>query len=261
MTTSMMRTSRAKQLVLAAIVLPLMLGSCAQAGQDTEPATADEPSEPAAASGPSEPAGQLPCPAQLKAGDLTDAMDLGTADIDGDGAKDKVTVGAVPDGGRACAVAVVVETSNGELSAATIPGAATVPVQAALDMPVFAPVDDTPGNEIVLTTFWSPRGGGQVGMFSWVDGQLIQVSEGARPFELLATVDDGGGQPQLLTCVPGGFLHVTEPGPAANMTAYSLREGVVTKLTGQAAEDLFPPIRDTYPGMPDRGLVAFSDCG
>ena len=48
---------------------------------------------------------------------------------------------------------------------------------------------------------------------------------------------------------------------ATQMALYSLREGVVTKLTGQAAEDLFPPIRDTYPGMPDRGLVAFSDCG
>lgn len=261
MTMSMMRTSRAKQLLAAAFALPLMLGSCAQEAQTTEPAAAEKAKEPAAATGRPEPSGQSVCPARLTAGDLTDAMDLGTADIDGDGAEDQVSVGAVPDGPRACAVAVVVATSSGGVSAATIPGAGTVPVQAALDMPVFAPVDDTPGDEILLTTFWSPRGGGQVGMFSWVDGQLVQVTEGARPFELMATVDDGGGLPQLLTCVPGGFLHVTEQGPAANMTAYSLSEGVVTKLSGDAADELSPPIRDTYPGMPDRGLVAFPDCG
>ena len=259
MTTSRFRASRSKPLLAAVFALPLLLGSCAQ---DAEPAAAGSDSKPAAPAGTSKPAVQSDCPTQLRPGDLGGgAMDLGTADIDGDGAEDTVTVGVVPDGGRACAVAVMVATASGDISVAPIPGAATVPVQAALDMPVFAPVDDAPGDEIMMTTMWSPRGGGLMGMFSWVDGQLVQVTKGARPFEMFATVDDGGGSPQLLTCVPGGFLHVTESGPAANMTAYSIREGVVTKLTGQAAEDLYPPIRDTYPGMPDRGLVAFPDCG
>ncbi len=208
--------------------------------------------------------GEGPCPAGLTSDTLTGAVPLGSADIDGDGAMDEVVLGGVPDAGSGCAVAVVVTTATGTV-AAPVAGASEPVDVTALNTPVFAQLDGAGGDEIVLATSWNPRGGGELGMFSWVDGALVQVQQDGRPWTLLATVDDGGGSPQLLTCVRGGFLHVTTPDPRATVSeidAYGLRDGVVTELTGEAADVAVPDlIRDTYPGLPQAGLSLFPDCG
>ncbi len=130
--------------------------------------------------------------------------------------------------------------------------------------PTFADIDGTGGDEIVVTTSWNPRGGRELGMFSVVDGELVQVRQGAKPWNVAGTVDDGGGAPQLLAYTDGGFVHATTPDPDAtvsDVTAYSLSAGEVSELRGTAAEAALPEyVRDTYPGMPESGLAVFPAC-
>ncbi len=249
---------RRSALVLGVAALPLLLAGC---GQDAAPDAAPDAAAAADGSGP----GEGPCPAGLTTDGLTGAVPLGSADIDGDGAMDEVVMGGVSDAGAGCAVALLVTTATGTLSAPV--AGATEPVgETALGPPVFAQVDGVGGQEIVVPVSWNPRGGGELGMFSFVDGELVQVRQDGRPWTVLATVDDGGGAPQLLTCTEdGGFLHVTTPDPRATVseiTAYGLEDGVITELTGDAADAVLPDlIRDTYPGLPQAGLLTFPDCG
>ncbi len=205
-----------------------------------------------------------PCPAALSGGELVDATELGSADVDGDGVVDDVAMGAVPGGGADCAVAVVVTTADGAL-AAPVAGATEAVGEQSLAEPTFADIDGAGGDEIVATTSWNSRGGGELGMFSFVDGELEQVSQGGKPWSVFGTVDDGGGSPQLLGCVDGGFVHATTPDPratASEVSAYALSAGEVSALRGAAAEAALPEyVRDTFPGMPTSGLAVFDDCG
>jgi len=212
-----------------------------------------------------------PCPAALTAGQLTDATELGSADVDGDGSVDDVAMGVVPGGGVDCAVAVVVTTAEGTY-AAPVAGATEAVGEQALAEPTFAQIDGMGGDEVVVTTSWNPRGGGALSMFSYVNGELMQVTHsGTRsgePWSVFGTVDDGGGSPELLGCADDGmFVHATTPDPratASEISVYALREGQVTKLEGVEAQGVVPEtlyVRDTYPGMPAAGLAVFDDCG
>lgn len=233
---------------IGAAGLALLVAGC---GQSTEPAAGGE-----AAAG--------PCPAALTAGQLEDATELGSADVDGDGSVDDVAMGVVPGGGADCAVAVVVTTADGALTA-PVAGATEAVSEQSLAEPTFAQIDGTGGDEIVVTTSWNPRGGGELGMFSFVGSELEQVSQGGKPWSVFGTVDDGGGSPQLLGCVDGGFVHATTPDPratASEVSAYALSAGEVSALRGAAAEAALPEyMRDTFPGMPTSGLAVFDDCG
>ena len=212
-----------------------------------------------------------PCPAALTAGQLTDATELGSADVDGDGSNDDVAMGAVPGGGADCAVAVVVTTAE-QTYAAPVAGATEAVGEQALAEPTFAQIDGMGGDEVVVTTSWNPRGGGALSMFSYVNGELMQVTHsGTRsgePWSVFGTVDDGGGSPELLGCADDGmFVHATTPDPratASEISVYALREGQLTKLEGVEAQGVVPEtlyVRDTYPGMPTSGLAVFDDCG
>ena len=209
-----------------------------------------------------------PCPAALTAGQLTDATELGSADVDGDGSSDDVAMGAVPGGGVDCAVAVVVTAAEATYTA-PVAGATEAVGEQSLAEPTFAQIDGMGGDEVVVTMSWNPRGGGELGMFSFVDGQLVQVTHsGTRsgePWTVFGTVDDGGGSPQLLGCVDGGFVHATLPDPlatASEVAAFSLDAGEVSQLRGTAAAAALPNyVRGNYPGMPESGLAVFPDCG
>lgn len=242
-------------LALGAAGLALLIAGCGQNADPTSGPTAG-PAEKEGATG--------PCPAGLSAGELTDATELGSADVDGDGSVDDVAMGAFPGGGADCTVAVVV-TAAEDTYAAPVAGATETVGEQSLAEPTFAQIDGMGGEEVVVTTSWSPRGGGALSMFSFVNGELVQVSQGGKPWSVFGTVDDDGGSPQLLACVDGGFVHATTPDPRATvseLTAYSLSAGEVSELRGTAAEVALPQyVRDTYPGMPESGLAVFDDCG
>lgn len=205
------------------------------------------------------------CPGGVTAGSLGPDAEVGTADIDGDGSADSVAVGAVPGVGPGCAVALLVTTATGTF-AAPVPGVGHIVGDSPLADPAFAQVDGEAGDEIVLTTSFHPRGGGELGMFSWVDGGLVQVQQNGKPWALFATVDDGGGTPRLLSCADGGFTDVTAYPPGggdtgSTVTAFALRDGVVSEQRSQRdGEASWEQVRVDYPALPRSGLAIFPDC-
>ena len=209
--------------------------------------------------------GTGPCPAGLTAADLNQAVELGHGDVDGDGTDDEVTTGSVPDGGHACPVAVLVTTADGT-SAAAVTGSTQPLRHSPLGRPVLAQLDGQGGDEIVTTVSWNPRGGGELGMFSWVDGALVQVRQGRQPWRLFATVDDGGGTPQLLSCSTGGFTAVAAPRPGggdigSTVTTYALRDGVVSQLQTSSDALSWHQVKADHQDLPSAGLAVFPDCG
>jgi len=208
-----------------------------------------------------------PCPADLSVAQLTGTVQLGGADIDGDGTSDDVIMGSVPGGGRGCAVAMAMAVTTSDAEAvAPVSGASDVVGSSALGRPAFAQVDGAAGDEIVVTTSWSPRGGGALAMFSWVDGELVQVQQAGRPWELFATVDDGGGLPQLLTCLPKGFARVTAYPPGldagSTVTSYALADGVLTvRDRDQDRTATYQQVKRDYPMLPRAGVAVLPDCG
>ncbi|MDQ3103962.1 MAG: hypothetical protein M3Q87_01835 [Actinomycetota bacterium] len=206
-----------------------------------------------------------PCPAELTAAQLTGKVELGSADIDGDRRVDPVVMGTVPAGDAGCRVAVVATTASGTV-AAPVAGAREAVGPTPLAAPTFAQVDGAAGDEIVVTTSWSPRGGGTLAMFSWVDGELVQVQQAGRPWELFATVDDGGGLPQLLTCLPKGFARVTAYPPGldagSTVTSYALADGVLTvRDREQDRTATYQQVKRDYPMLPRAGVAVLPDCG
>lgn len=277
-------TSRPGRLIVGLATLPLLLSAC---GQDAAPGAGDDaaagsaqdsgtPGKPDKDGKDGKPGGDNTavagtngtgrCPAGVSADDLGAPTRLGKADIDGDGSPDAVSVGRVPGGGQGCAVAVLVTTSDGTF-AAPVQGGGDGVGDSPLGDPVFAQVDGAAGDETVVTTSWNPRGGGELGMFSWVDGGLVQVQQDGKPWALFATVDDAGGTPRLLSCAKdGSFTDVTAYPPGADagstVSTYTLRDGVVSrqaKAADRAAR--WQQVRDEYPALPRSGIVAFPDCG
>lgn len=284
MRTTNARGGRRARLVAATAVLPLLLGvgcgseqgsageaangsggagGAADTGGTGEDGSGEDGSgEDGSGDGASTAAG--PCPEDLTAARLTRSVDLGSADVDGDGAEDGVAIGTVPGGGGRCQVAVVVTVADG-VSAAPVAGASTVTRYGVLDEPVFAPVDGAAGDEILTNTTWSPRGGGEVSMFSWVDGELVQVQQGDEAWTVFATIDDGGGTPKLFVCSDGGFTRVEAyfPGDSgARVTTYTLSDGVVEKRQAKSfPSTTFSLLADRFPDLPRAGLVMFPGCG
>lgn len=144
------------------------------------------------------------CPSGLTVGDLGDSVGYDRADVDGDGEADTISIGAVPGGGAGCPAALVVTTAAGT-AAAALPGLQVVP-----------PRDFVPGGAasiggesvIAAPVSFSPRGGGEVGLFTLIDGVLTPVQDGSGDaWTILATIDDAGGVPQSIDCTGGGLSH------------------------------------------------------
>ena len=202
------------------------------------------------------------CPAGLTAGDLGDSVDYPGADVDGDGEADAVSIGLVPDGGAACPAALVVTTAAGT-AAAALPGLQVVP-----------PRDFVPGGTagigseavIAAPVSFSPRGGGEVGLFTLVDGVLTPVSDGSGdPWTILATVDDGGGSPQSIDCVGGGLSHTTVVSDPLSDT-YEIRQvsydldGSTLSRTGASSSTAGPRETSDAGDPVSRGLSVFANC-
>lgn len=259
-------TGKAYAVAVVATVLPVLVAGCA-GEQDPGLQPADDRTaavHAGAHAGVHAGTGTAPasaCPAGLTAADLTGVHRVGRADVDGDGASDGVVVGAVPGGGPDCAVAVLVTTAGGS-SAAPVAGASKAVGTSLLTRPVFAQVDDDAGDEVVLGTSWSPRGGGEVAMFSWVGDRLVPVTTpSGRPWTLFATVDDGGGLPQLLSCTAGGF-DLVQAGPGgARVTRYALAGGVLDARRSSTAPVPSGQVSAAYPDLPGAGLEVFPHCG
>ncbi|MDQ3324503.1 MAG: hypothetical protein M3529_01950 [Actinomycetota bacterium] len=267
---------RPRRWTIAAAAITLMVAACGQqAASDTaasDPAAdstaddakkADKSAEDLAPDADADISGR--CAAGVTGDQLDEPAELGSADIDGDGAADLVSLGQVPDRGDTCTVAVLV-TTGGETFAAPLAGGGQAVVDSPLGDPVFAEVDGSPGAEIVITTSFNPRGGGQLGMFSWVNGGLVQVEQGGKPWSLFVTIDDGGGTPRLLTCSAGGFTAVTAYPPGldtgSSVTTYTLRAGVVRHQQRLAdVSATWKQVRAAHPGLPRAGLAIFPDCG
>lgn len=276
--------TRAGRLLIGPAALVLLLSACGQeaaseAGSDAADSSAQESDKSGTADstdkadaadslGDETPVagtdGKGRCPAGVTSDSLGKPTQLGTADIDGDGTDDQVSLGRVPGGGQACGVAVLVTTADGTF-AAPVAGADQAVVDSPLADPVFAQVDGAAGAEIVLTTSFHPRGGGELGMFSWVDGGLVQVEQGGKPWSLFATIDDGGGTPRLLSCSAGGFTDVSAYPPGSDagstVTTYALREGVVREQQRSASKSAtWKQVQADHPALPRAGLEVFPDC-
>jgi hypothetical protein len=249
------RWSRRTVLAAGLLALPLAAG-CAD---DASPA---EDSSAGGGSAPSAPTVDASCPSGLTAGDLTDRVDYGRADVDGDGEADAISIGTVPDGGAGCRAALVVTTAAGT-AATALPGLQVVPPRS------FVPGGAASiGAESVIAApvSFSPRGGGEIGLFTLVDGVLtpVQDDSGER-WTILATIDDGGGSPQTIDCAGEGLRHtlvVSDPLSGAikiRLTRYSL-EGAELSRTGASTATMYP--RDTPDGTepPRRGLSIFASC-
>lgn len=254
--TSGSRWARSTTLAAGLLTLPLAAG-CAD-----DPSPAED--QPAAKS----PALSVDaaCPEGLTAGDLGDSVDYDRADVDGDGKADAISIGTVRGGGAACRAALVVTTAAGT-TAAALPQLEVVPPRG------FVPGGTaTVGEQSVLAApvSFSPRGGGEVGLFTLVDGVLTPVQDGSGdPWTIVATVDDAGGVPQSIDCTGGGLSHtvaVSDPLDGAikmRLTRYHL-EGAELSQTGGSTSTMYP--RDTPDGTPDgsgpprRGLSIFASC-
>jgi hypothetical protein len=144
------------------------------------------------------------CPQGLTAQDLSDSVDYADADVDGDGAADSISLGFVDGGEAACSAALVVTTQAGT-AATALPGLQLVPPRG------FVPGGAaTVGDETVIAApvSFSPRGGGEIGLFTLVDGVLTPVHDSSgQAWTIVATVDDGGGVPQSLDCTDGELSH------------------------------------------------------
>jgi len=195
------------------------------------------------------------CPQRLSADDLTESVDYPSADLDGDGEADSISLGMVPGGGAACPAALVVSTADGTAAAAVtglqaVPPRGSVPGGAATvgaDQVIAAPVS------------WSLRGGGEVGLFTLMDGVLTPVVGGSgRPWTVVATVDDGGGTPQSIDCAGDGLTHAEATsdglgGPVhVHAVHYTLDGAQLTKESSSSST--------SDNGDPARGLHVFASC-
>lgn len=267
--------SRPRRWTIAAAAITLTVGACGQqAASDSlasdsgaDGATNDaEKADTSAEDSATDTDISGKCAAGITGNKSDKPAELGSADIDGDGAADVVSLGQVPAGGDSCTVAVLVTTGGETFAAPLTDGGDQAVVDSPLGDPVFADVDGSPGEEIIMTTSFNPRGGGKIGMFSWVDGGLVQVEQGGKPWSLFVTIDDGGGTPRLLSCSEGGFTDVTAYPPGfdtgSSATAYTLRAGVVRQQQRSADESAtWKQVRADHPELPRAGLSIFPDCG
>ena len=204
-TSSRRRSFRVAAAVTGLLAVPLLAAGCADQGADDRPSASSAESGGAGSGGDGRPMTDPACPDGLTAADLTEGVDYPSADVDGDGKADSISLGMVSDGGAECPAALVVTTATGT-AAAAVTGLQAVPPKAFVrggaasvgaDLVLAAPVS------------WSIRGGGEVGLFTLVNGVLTPVEDrSGQPWTVVATVDDAGGMPQSIDCADGGLTHV-----------------------------------------------------
>ncbi|MDF2968451.1 MAG: hypothetical protein K0Q93_2229 [Nocardioidaceae bacterium] len=204
-TSARRRPFRVAAAVTGLLTVPLLATACADQGGDDGSSASSADSSGAESGGEGRPMIDPACPDGLTADDLTEGVDYPAADVDGDGEPDSISLGMVTGGGAECPAALVVTTATGTAAAAVtdlqaVPPKAFIPGGAAQvgdDQVIAAPVS------------WSLRGGGEVGLFTLVDGVLTPVEDGSgQPWTVVATVDDAGGMPQSIDCSDGGLTHV-----------------------------------------------------
>jgi hypothetical protein len=250
--TSTPGTRRARRAVAVAGLLTLALAGC---GDDPE--TVDDPAAGGAAL-----SVDAACPAGLTAADLGDSVDYDDADVDGDGEADAVSIGLVPEGGPACPAALVVTTAAGT-AAAALPGLQVVPPRG------FVPggTAGIGGAEVIAAPVsFSPRGGGEVGLFTLVDGVLTPVKDDSGdPWTILATVDDAGGTPQSIDCAGGGLSHTTVLSDPLS-DSFEIRQvrydlaGATLSRTGTSRSTAGPRETSDAGEPASRGLSIFASC-
>ena len=252
------RWARCATTLTGLLVLPALAVGCA----DQEPSSSgsDGDSSDAAGAGDSggAPAVDPACPAGLTADQLGQSVTYDPADVDGDGTDDTIAIGTVDDGGSGCTAALVVTTEEGT-SAVALPGLELVPPNA------FVPggAATVAGQSVIAAPVsWSPRGGGEVGLFTLVDGALVPVeNDNGKPWTIIATIDDGGGVPQSIGCGNGGLTWSTSSsdglgGPVHIKTTHYTLDGATLTADGQSAATYTE--RGDAMGKP--GLTIFTDC-
>lgn len=202
-TSSRRRSVRVAAAVTGLLTVPVLAAGCADQGADDGSSGYGAKSGGAESGG--EPVVDPACPDGLTAGDLADGVDYPSADVDGDGTADSISLGMVRGGGADCPAALVVTTTTGT-AAAAVTGLQAVPPKAFVPGGAATVGDD---QIIAAPVSWSIRGGGEVGLFTLVDGVLTPVEDGSgQPWTVAATVDDAGGMPQSIDCADGGLTHV-----------------------------------------------------
>lgn len=203
------RSLRVAAAVTGLLTVPVLAAGCADQGAGDGSSASSAESGGADSGGDGRPMVDPACPDGLTADDLTEGVDYPSADVDGDGKADSISLGMVNNGGAECPAALMVTTATGTAAAAVtglqaVPPKAFVPGGAAsvgADQVIAAPVS------------WSIRGGGEVGLFTLADGVLTPVEDGSgQPWTVVATVDDAGGMPQSIDCADGGLTHVEVSG-------------------------------------------------
>ena len=254
------RWARCARLFTGLLVIPALAAGCAESpepsasGGDPDAGTAGA----TAAGGGAAPAVDPACPSGLTAQQLGGAVDYAPADVDGDGTKDTVSIGTVTGGDAGCSAALVVTTDDGTAVAA-LPGLEIVPPRALV--PGGAATVD--GQAVIAAPLsFSPRGGGEVGLFTLEDGALVPLeAENGQPWAIVATVDDGGGVPQSIGCASDGLTHSTASqdgmgGPVHITTTHYTLDGTTLVKDGQSSQT----VTERGTALGDHGLSIFSDC-
>lgn len=252
------RWARCAATLTGLLVIPALAAGCAQ---NPDESSATEGGGEGAADGGGDaaatPVVDPACPSGLTAQQLSAAVEYAPVDVDGDSVKDTVSIGTVTGGDAGCSAALVVTTDDGTAVAA-LPGLEIMPPKAFV-----AGGAATVAGQTVLAApvSFSPRGGGEVGLFTLRDGALVAVETGdGKPWTILATVDDSGGVPQSIGCAQNGLTHTVASqnglgSPFHIITTHFTLDGSTLVKDGQS--------RRTVSGgaaAGGHGLTIFADC-
>jgi len=206
------RRVRCALALTAVLAVPALVGGCAaEEPADTAPVGTDGDGTGHTGPAAGEQASSAPvvdpaCPRALTARQLRPSVDYVPADVDGDGEADQISIGSVTGAQADCSAALVVTTAAGT-AVATLP-----------ELDIVPPASFVPGaaarigvqTVVAAPVSFSPRGGGEVGLFTLVDGALVPVeTESGTPWTILSTIDDGGGIPQSIGCAGDLLVHTT----------------------------------------------------
>jgi hypothetical protein len=268
-TRNLPRWARCATTLTGLLVIPALAAGCAQdpddtgAGDDTSASdgtsAGDDGGGPTADPGGGTTAVVDPaCPEELTAQQLGAAVDYAPADVDGDGTEDTMSIGTVTGGEAGCSAALVVATAD-STAVAALPGLEIVPSRAIV--PGGAATID--GQAVIAAPLsFSPRGGGEVGLFTLQDGALVPLEDqSGKPWTIFATVDDGGGVPQGIGCADDGLTHTTTSqnglgGPVHLTTTHYTLDGTTVVKDGQEHQN----VTERGSALGDHGLSIFADC-
>ncbi len=255
------RWARCATTLTGLLVIPALAAGCAQSADEggaADDGGSQNGSQNATDGGGSGPVVDPACPSGLTAQQLGATVDYPSADVDGDGRKDTLSIGTVTGGDAGCSAALVVTTDDGT-SVAALPGLEIVPPQAMVP----GGAATISGQPVVAAPLsFSPRGGGEVGLFTLQDGALVPIEdESGKPWTIVATVDDGGGVPQSIDCADGGLSHTTSSqnglgGPVHLTTTHYSLDGTTLVKDGQSRQT----VTERGNALGDHGLSIFAHC-